>query len=62
MVWSARYAQLAKIIKEVEPGVYRVFMSNEGQRFYAYQPTEELGGLSHLTKLGVQFKLVTNEY
>lgn len=62
MVWSARYAQLAKIVKEVRPGVYRIFMSNDAQRQYAYQPIEELGSLKHLQKLGVQFKLVTNDY
>lgn len=62
MVWSSRYAQLAKVIAEIQPGVYRIFMSNESQRQYAYQPTEELGSLSHLQKLGVKFKLVENEY
>lgn len=62
MVWSTRYAQLAKVVKEVQPGVYRIFMSSEGQRKYAYQPTEELGSLKHLQDLGVQFKLVSNEY
>lgn len=60
MVWSSRYSQLAKIVSEYQPGVYRIFMSDEAVRQYAYQPTEELGSLQHLQDLGVEFKLVTN--
>lgn len=62
IVWSTKYAQLAKVVKEYQPGVYRIFMSNEGQRKYAYQPIEELGSLKHLQDLGVKFSLVTNDY
>lgn len=62
MVWSARYSQLAKVVAEVQPGVYRIFMSNEQQRQYAYQPVEELGSLKHLEDIGVKFKLVENDY
>lgn len=60
-VWSTRYGQVVKVIKEYQPGVYRIFMSNESVRQYAYQDVADLGSLEHLFALGVNFKLVTND-
>ncbi len=62
MVWSAKYGQLARVVKEYTPGVYRIFMSSPSCRQYAYQESFELGALKHLETLGVKFNLVTNDY
>lgn len=61
-VWSTRYGQVVKVVKEYKPGIYRVFMSNDAMRQYAYQDVSDLGSLQHLLDLGVKFKLVSNDF
>jgi len=53
-VWSARYNALARIDKEVKPGVYAISVYGPHQKF-AYQGVEDLGSLAHLEALGIDF-------
>ena len=60
-VWSARYESLATIKSELpnQPHptkVYAIYLEDENWQQSAYQPSEELGSLQHLTNYGVSIK------
>lgn len=52
-VWSARYDCLAKIEGIFKPNQYRIYLLDEREAQFAYQPAEELASLEHLRKIGV---------
>jgi hypothetical protein len=60
LVWSARYNCAAEIIKKHADDVYQIWLLGTNNQF-AYQPTEELGSLKHLAKLGVRVDRIVRE-
>ena len=54
-VYSARYDSVARIDKEVKPGIYRIWLKAEKWLQFAYQEAAELASLEHMQKLGVKF-------
>jgi len=56
-VWSTRYESLAEVYKEIahpDEKVYRLWLLDEGQNQFCYQPASELCSLQHLTDLGIK--------
>lgn len=58
VVWSTRYVSLAKIFSEkLDPKygyIYHMWLMDERQKQYCWQPNYELASLQHLRELGVQ--------
>lgn len=58
IVWSTRYVSLAKIYTErLDPKhgyIYHLWLMDEKQKQYCWQPHYELASLQHLRELGVQ--------
>jgi hypothetical protein len=58
VVWSTRYVSLAKIHSEkLDPKhgyIYHLWLMDEKQKQYCWQPYYELASLQHLRELGVQ--------
>ena len=57
-VWSVRYQSLASVEKlsqvhDTWGNCYRIWLSSDYQKQYAYQPACELASLKHLTTFGV---------
>jgi hypothetical protein len=53
VVYSARYDSLAKVVKEVQDKVYRIWLQDEKWKQYAYQPAWELASLQKLRDSGI---------
>jgi len=55
-VWSAKYACIAQVMRVVSPDAYRIQVLGNGRQESSYQPSWELGDLTHLEKLGVKLE------
>jgi len=53
LVWSARYNAVAEIMKELSPGIYRIYVFGAREQF-AIQPNYELGKLDILKTLNLK--------
>ena len=53
-VFSSRYDSVATIREETKPGVFKIWLDDEGWQQFAYQPWWELGSLKHLETFGVK--------